>query len=325
VPRAEHGAGRLTRAARRLAIAGLTALLLVGAFGAGLTQAGAYDRFYANFAGEELMRAMNADRVARGLPKLATDSTLEGIARDRALPCPSNTSLIIRGRARDMADRSYLSHSIKGCTDSSGGAFDAFDLLAAFGYSSSAVAEVIADNNYPSKAVRYRTGCSLSGSSCHGSITLPWTVAVAERGFMSSSSHRASILSTSYTRFGCGAWASSSGVHYFACYFSRSGNGLLDRTGPSISSVSGVGARFKTGSTPTFTATASDSLSLLADGHVDLDGSRLRKWAWDHAGLTAKLSATMPPLTAGTHTLTWWVRDASTHTHSYSFKFSVGN
>jgi uncharacterized protein YkwD len=314
----------LTGAARRLATAGLAALLLVGAAGAGPAGAAAYDHFYANFAGEELMRAMNADRAALGLRALAADSTLEGIARDRALACPSDRSLVIRGRARDMADRHYLSHSIKGCRDSAGGAFDTFDLLHAFGYRFVAVAENIADNNYPVRATGYRTGCNLGGGSCHGSTSLPWTVAVAERGLMSSSAHRANILSSTYSRFGCAAWTSSTGFHYYACYFVRSGNGQLDASGPSISSVSGVGARFKTGSMPTFTATATDALSLLSDGDVRLDGKRLRGWAWDHAGRSAQLSATVPALTAGTHTLTWWVRDASTRGRSLSFEFSVG-
>jgi uncharacterized protein YkwD len=312
-----------TRSGIRLAVGGLAALLLVAALGAGAADAAAFNRFYANFAGEELMRAMNADRAARGLPAYATDSTLEGIARDRALACPSNSSLIIRGRARDMADRNYLSHSIKGCRDASGGSFDSFDLLRAFGYTDSAVAENIADNNYPASATTYRTGCDLSGGSCHGSMIVPWTVAVAERGFMSSSSHRANILSTTYNRFGCAAWNSSTGFHYYSCYFVRSGNGVLDSTGPSFSAVSGVGATFRVGATPTFSATVADGHSLLSDGYVSLDGKHLRDWAWDHAGLRAVISVTVPALARGSHSLTWWVRDASTRARSLTFQFSV--
>lgn len=286
-------------------------------------RAAAYDRFYANFAGEELMRAMNADRRARGLPLLAADSTLEGIARDRALACPSNKSLTIRGRARDMAERDYLSHAIKGCSDANGGTFDAFDLLRGFGYTFVAAGEDIANNNYPSSAVTYRTGCALGGGSCHGAITLPWTVAVAERSFMNSSQHRANILSTSYGRFGCAAWTSSAGFHFYACYFVRYGNGQLDGYGPVIGSVSGVGATFKAGSTPTFSATASDALSLLSDGYASLDGIRLRSWAWDHAGTSASMAVTVPALTVGTHTFRWWVRDASAHARARSFQFTV--
>jgi uncharacterized protein YkwD len=323
-PRPAIGArGLASGAVRRLVAAGLSAILLVGLFGVAPTRAGLYDRFYANFAGEELMRAINADRRARGLPALASDSTLEGIARDRALVCPSNNRLTIRGRARDMAERDYLSHNIKGCSTGNGSAFDAFDLLRAFGYSYDAAAETIASNNYPSNAVTYRTGCAIGGSSCNGSIVVPRTVAVAERSFMNSSSHRAILLSSGYGRFGCAAWASGSGNHFFACYLVRSGSGQLDGTGPLIANVSGVGATFRAGATPTFTATASDRYSVLSDGYATIDGVRIRAWAWDHAGLSAKMAVEAPSLKAGSHTFRWWVRDASTRHRSVSFQFYV--
>jgi uncharacterized protein YkwD len=318
---------RTLRRHRRLVGLGATTLAIALSLLAGWAptpaRGAAYDRFYANFAGEELMRAMNLDRVARGLAPLKPDATLEAIARDRPLTCPSNPNLTIRGRARDMADRQYLSHSIKGCTKAGGTAFTAFDLVKAFGYTYAAIGEDIADNNYPTNAVTYATGCNLGGGGCHGSTKLPWTVAVTERGFMNSSLHRANILSTSYGRFGCAAWNASSGYHYYACYFVYAGNGQLDGAGPAISNISGKGAVFKTGSTPTFTATATDSWSLLADGWAAIDGIRIRNWAWDHAGLSASLSARAPALKAGSHTFTWWVRDSSTHSHAVSFTFSV--
>lgn len=309
---------------RRLPLAlGLAFAILAWPSAIGSARAAAYDRFYANFDGQELMRAINDDRAALGLPALATDATLERIARDRAVTCPSNTSLIIRGRARDMADRNYLSHTIKGCLDASGGPFDAFDLLHRAGYSYSRAAEDISDNNYPTSPTTYALGCSTSGTSCHGSTILPWTVAVAERTFMSSSPHRANLLSTTYRRFGCAAWASSTGYHYFACYFVDSGNGVLDATAPTASGMSGVGAHFAIGSTPTFTATAVDGASLLSDGWAAIDGHHIRNWAWDHAGTSAWLSARAPALTAGAHTFTWWLRDASTRHRTISFTFYV--
>jgi uncharacterized protein YkwD len=283
----------------------------------------AYDRFYANFGGEELMRAMNLDRLALGLPALATDATLEAIARDRAIACPSNPALIIRGRARDMADRDYLSHTIPGCHDAAGGTFDAFDLLRAAGYSYVRGAETIADNTYPASAATYATGCSVTGTSCHGSTTLPWTVAVAERAFMGSSVHRANILSTVSTRFGCAAWASGTGPHYFSCYFVQAGSGVLDSAGPAISRVSGIGAVFARGSTPTFTALAVDAHSALSDGWAAIDGVHIRSWAWDHLGTSGGLTAIAPALRAGTHTFNWWVRDASGRSNSATFHFSV--
>lgn len=301
------------------------AILAWPAAGGPPARAAAYDGFYANFAGEELMRAVNADRTSLGLAPLATDSTLASIARDRALACPSNGRLTIRGRARDMADRGYLGHTIPGCTDSSGGAFDTFDLLKAFGYTYAGAAENIGDNNYPASATTYATGCGLGGGGCRGSTTLPRTVAVVERSFMSSSQHRTNLLSSSYGRFGCGAWASASGYRYFACYFISSGNGTLDGTGPAIGQKSGVGVTFAAGSRPTFTASASDSHSVLSDGWAAIDGVHIRDWAWDHAGSTSSLSATAPALKSGSHTFTWWVRDASTNATTASFQFSVSS
>jgi uncharacterized protein YkwD len=314
----------LKRAAR--ALGGLVFLVCLaveaGAFVAPAAAA-AYDRFYANFQGEELMRAMNADRTALGLGRLAPDPVLERIARDRALVCPSDSSLTIRGRARDMADRGYLSHSIPGCMDGSGAAFDGFDLLAAFGYSYTAAGENIADNTYPSSAVAYATGCSLSGGSCSGSITLPSSVAFTERFFMGSSAHRAAILSTSYDHFGCAAWNAANGTHYYDCYFIRGGSAGTDAAGPSITNETGAGASYALGATPTFGATAADGQSLLSDGYAAIDGAHIRDWADDHTGSSATLSAKTPPLTAGTHTFTWWVRDASGQTSVASFQFAV--
>jgi uncharacterized protein YkwD len=285
--------------------------------------AAAYDRFYANFQGEELMRAMNADRTALGLGRLAPDPVLERIARDRALVCPSDSSLTIRGRARDMADRGYLSHTIPGCKDGSGAAFDGFDLLAAFGYSYAAAGENIADNTYPSSAVAYATGCSLSGGSCSGSINVPSSVAFTERFFMGSSAHRAAILSTSYDHFGCAAWNAANGTHYYDCYFIRGGSAGTDAAGPAITNETGAGASYVLGATPTFGATAADGQSLLSDGYAAIDGTHIRDWADDHTGSSAALSAKAPPLTAGTHTFTWWVRDASSQTSVASFQFTV--
>ena len=322
MPASQRRGSHVAHLGRGLAALALAVVLQVS-LGPTSVTAAAYDRFYANFAGEELMRAVNADRSARGLPNLATDATLEAIARDRAVACPSNTALTIYGRARDMAERGYLSHDIPGCHDASGGPYDTFDLLRAAGYTDAAAAETIADNNYPTKAVTYPTGCNLNGASCHGSISLPWTVAVAERGFMSSSLHRGILLSTSYTRLGCAAWASSSGFHYFACYAVRSGNGALDSVGPVISNATGSGAAYRVGAAPTLTATMTDGLSLLSDGYVSLDGVTFRHWAWDHAGLSAQVSVTLPALRRGAHTLQWWVRDASTHARALSIHFTA--
>ena len=321
VPRPEPKPPTAAHRAAVVVSAVVLALLLVGP--APTAQAAAYDRFYANFAGEELMRAINADRVALGKPAYTRDATLAAIARDRPATCPSNASLTIRGRARDMADRNYLSHTIPGCT-LNGQSYDALDLLATEGYSAVARGEDISSNNFPSSATSYATGCSVTATSCHGSTTLPWTVEVVERGFMSSSGHRANLLSTTYTRFGCGAWRSSSGTNYYSCYFTQGGNGTADGSGPAIGGLTGVGASYPVGSTPTLQAGFTDGASLLADGWMGIDGKHVRDWAWDHAGSEATVTVTTGPLTAGSHTVTWWVRDTSTNARSTTFQIHVG-
>jgi hypothetical protein len=224
-----------------------------------------------------------------------------------------------------MAERGYIGHSIPGCRDAAGNAFDTFDLLHAFGYSYNLAGENVSWNSYGSSAVTYATGCDQGGGGCNGSVSgVPSSVAFAERGFMDSSAHRGAILSTSYDHFGCAAWNASNGNHYYSCYFVRGGNGATDTTGPAIGSVSGSGATFAVGATPTFTATATDALSLISDGYAAIDGDRIKSWAEDHAGSSVALSAKAPALSAGGHTFTWWVRDASSMSRTVSFEFTVG-
>lgn len=327
------GAGRTpgTRPPKRrllrvtvLALAGLAAIAMPMLAGPSPAHAAAFDRFYANFAGEELMRAINLDRVALGIRPYARDATLEAIARDRAVACPSNSRLVIHGRVEDMAERGYFSHTIPGCTAADGTPFDTFDLLKRAGYSVVVRGEDISSNNYPFSAVSYAVGCSVTASACHGSTTLPWTVAVVERGFMGSVGHRANLLSTGYDRFGCAAWRSSGGSNLYSCYFTKGGNGTLDGTGPAIGGLTGVGAWYRTGSTVTFSASFNAGASVLSDGYVALDGHHVRNWAWDHVGAAAGTSVTIGSLKAGKHTLTWWARDASTNVNHVSLTFTVG-
>jgi hypothetical protein len=299
------------------------ALLVPGP--AGVVRAAAYDRFYANFAGEELMRAINADRVALGRSPYVTDPVLEGIARDRPATCPSNASLTIRGRARDMADRGYLGHTVPGCQDASGATFDTFSLLHLFGYGYANAGEAVGNNNYPTRAATYATGCDTGGGSCRGHLTVPWTVARAEQTFMGSSVHRALILSTTFTRFGCGAWNDTSGTRVYACYFVSKGTGGSDTAGPALTSLSGKGATFAAGSRPTFSAVATDSQSVLSDGSAEIDGLRIKAWAWDHVGRSAGVSAVAPRLAVGSHTFRWTIRDASTRSRTVSFTFTIGS
>jgi len=103
-------------ARRRVSLLVLTAAafaiaLLGPAGGPPGARAAAYDRFYSDFQGEEVMLVTNADRAALGLPAFAADPALIALARDQPMACPSDATLAIRGRVRDMAERGYLSHT----------------------------------------------------------------------------------------------------------------------------------------------------------------------------------------------------------------------
>ena len=213
---------------------------------------------------------------------------------------------------------------MKGCQTDTGTPFSTFDLLAALGHGWATAGENIASNNYPSKRVDYRTGCAEGGGGCDGSIQLPWSVAVAAGGWMDSPGHRGVMLSSTFTRFGCGAWQGSSGHNAYACFFVVGGGGSVDRSGPRIRERSGQGETFARGSTPTFTARATDGGSLLAQGRALLDGIVIKQWAYDHAGSSDDLAVKVPPLKPGAHTLTWWIRDTSTNTRTASVEFTVG-
>jgi uncharacterized protein YkwD len=99
----------------------------------------------------------------------------------------------------------------------------------------SSIGENLAANNYPSSKVDYDTGCSLNGGRCDGSISLPRSVAVAEEGWMRSSTHRGLVLSTTFRRFGCAAWNGSADHHVYSCYFIAGWQRLGRRTGPAVS------------------------------------------------------------------------------------------
>jgi hypothetical protein len=172
--------------------------------------------------GDELMRLTNLDRSALGKPPLVIDPTLASFARDLAWTCPTNSALLLRGRASDMADRSYFSHSILGCVGTGGTDMSVLDVMSQMlGYQTMR-AENIHMNTYGTETATYAYGCAIDGTSCVGTTTTPRTVEVAERGFMQSSGHRASILN-SYDRFGCGSELAENGRRYFACVFSLGG------------------------------------------------------------------------------------------------------
>jgi len=175
--------------------------------------------------GAELMRLMNLDRVALGLAPYPIDPNLAAIARDAPFACPTNPSMIVPGRARDLALRSYLTHTVPGClTAGSGIAYRSLDIVRnLFGYTG-ARSEILQWNTRGFAPTSYRTGCDIGGGNCLGAATpTVLAVAVAQRSFMGSSPHRRSQLN-SYERFGCGAAVTPGTTRtYFACLFSNGG------------------------------------------------------------------------------------------------------
>lgn len=174
---------------------------------------------------DDLMLVTNLDRAAFGLPALTVDPTLASFALDAPFACPSNASMTLLGRADDMATRDYFAHTIAGCSKPDGTLYTSLDIVyLTFGYNTNR-GENIAWNTYPTSDATYQSGCDINGNNCVGATAIvPSTVAVAERGFMMSSGHRANILGT-YDRFGCAAAYGSTGW-YYACVFSLGGPAL---------------------------------------------------------------------------------------------------
>jgi len=178
--------------------------------------------------GADLMRLINLDRKALGKAPYMIDGRLAEIARNARFTCPTNTSKAFNGRARDMADRGYFSHTVPGCYSSGTTPFRSIEIVRrAFGYAG-ARSEILHWNGYPSTAkTTYRLGCDIVGKNCKdATTTAPYTVTLAQRNFMNSAPHRAAELN-SYQRFGCGtARVAGSPKTYFACLFADGGSSI---------------------------------------------------------------------------------------------------
>ncbi len=276
--------------------------------------------FYTDFASEELMRLTNLDRRAYGKAALKVDQFLVSVARDRPFVCPSNGNTY-RGRARDMAARDYMSHSIKGCRKRSGAPYTVRTLLYRHGYGTY-TGENIGVNNWPDTGASYKYGCSASGTGCNGKTTTTAPVATVQRMWMQSSGHRFNILA-GYDRFGCAAWDRSDGKKYFACVFAKGGTKPIDRTAPSVSGLTG-NASLRQSEQATFSATLADGFRL-SDGSVQLDGSTKAGWSYDLdvTSDTRRYTVDAGALSAGQHTLTWRVRDVAGRVTTGTMTFTV--
>ena len=198
--------------------------------------------------GSDLTRLLNLDRVALGKKPYLVDPRLAQIARDAAFTCPTNSKLHLRGRARDMVDRGYFSHTIPGCYSSGTTPFRSIAIVrTVFGYKL-ARSEILHWNGYGTATTSYRLGCDISGKKCVGATTTaPYTVTLAQRNFMSSAPHRAAELN-SYQRVGC-ASAKGGGRTYFACLFADGGSTIAPAPAPTptsrtmVEACSGVNVR----------------------------------------------------------------------------------
>jgi len=309
-------------ALRRAAIALMLAATIVPAFAAAPVSAASYSGFYADFSAMSLMRLTNIDRHALGRPHLKVDQYLVSLARDMAFTCPSNGKTY-RGRAKDMAARDYLSHTIKGCRTSSGSGYTIQNLLRRVGYSTY-TGENIGVNNWPDTGATYKYGCSSSGTSCRGRTPSPAPVAAVQKMWMRSSGHRANILNWRYDRFGCAAWEGSGDRKFFACIFARGGPKKIDTAYPTVSSVSDNTASLRKGESINLQASFADGFRL-SDGWVSLDGVWKRGWSWnvDVAATTQTFVVDPATLATGSHTVIWAVRDVAGHVTRRSASFEV--
>jgi hypothetical protein len=305
---------------RRAALALAVAATLTPVLAPPPATAANYSGFYTDFASEELMRLTNLDRRAYGKSRLKVDQFLVSLARDRPFVCPSNGRTYL-GRARDMAGRDYMSHTVKGCTTKSGSPYNIQRILAKHGYSTY-TGENIGVNNWPDTGATYKFGCSSTGSGCDGTTTSTAPVATVQKMWMRSSGHRYNIMAR-YDRFGCAAWDRSDGRKFFACIFARGGPKPIDGTAPSIGSLSGDDSLRRTDKA-TFSATFGDGFRL-SDGAMQIDGTTKSGWSYDLNVTTNTRHYTVDAasLSTGTHTLTWRVRDVAGHVTAKSMTFTI--
>jgi hypothetical protein len=309
--------GRPRRRTAILAVLGAL-LVLTALLGPSTTGAWDYSSPKIDWLGEETMRLINLDRSGNGKVTLASDPKLINLARDLAWTCPTKSSLTIRGRARDMIDRAYVSHYIKGCYKSGSTLYSIIDILASpFGYKYGR-GEIIASNYKSVAATAYWWGCDASGANCNAKTTAPATVASVQYWWMHDTPHRNNILAD-YDRFGCAMWRGSDGKNLYACLFAKTGPNPLDTTRPTVSNLTGDGATVKQGSSITLSAKLGDNVRL-ADGWLRLDatsncgGTTLSAWAYNLNVVSETRSfvwnTTGVPL--GTHAIGWRVADVST-------------
>lgn len=164
------------RLGRSIAATAILALALIGAYPAPAAHADATFN-------QRLTALINQDRSANGLAPLQVQTQLASIAEGAPY---SGCGFTVYGRAVDMGQRNYFSHTIPSC-----GGNDVFDIMSSAGVANTWAAENI-------------------GWASHSAD--PATVAqYLHTMFMNSAGHRANILSPNATHVGVGSWRTAPG------------------------------------------------------------------------------------------------------------------
>lgn len=168
--------------ARKNAHRRLTTVLAVAALLTGLTSLAAPPAVADETFSARMLELANQARSANGVAPLTRVMSLENLAQDAPY---SGCGFTVSGRAFDMGQRNYFSHTISGCGKS------VFDMMNAAGVAYSAAAENIG---------------WIAGT------TNPTTAAdMLHDSFMQSSGHRANVLDGRFNAVGIGSWVTGSG------------------------------------------------------------------------------------------------------------------
>lgn len=123
----------------------------------------------------DLFALTNQDRASNGVPSLQYNGTLQSIAENGVY---SGCGFSVNGRAEDMIERNYFSHTILGCDQL------VFSMMQAYGV----------DYSFAGENVGWETGSSAT---------------YINDQFMNSPEHRSNILDSRFTDLGVGSWSSS--------------------------------------------------------------------------------------------------------------------
>ena len=266
------------------------------------------------------MALTNLDREALGLAPMDVDPYLASLARNGSWACPGK-STAMAGRAQDMLDRGYFAHTPAGCGT------NILPVLMGAGFGS--VAENIGWNNWSTDpSGTYDIGCDATGANCSGVVdSVPQNVAVLQRAWMNSATHRANILGN-YDRIGCGlataaTWQGYTNVVMAVCLFANGGTRLTDDDAPAFTSP--AGGAVATGDTIHAAVSVSDA-SGLSTAALLVDGNPYFAWTFNAPLTSGRLSIDVPTtnLRDGAHVLAWQATDLAGQIGKLPVSVSVG-